>query len=86
MHADTPQAAHALQQSAHELRRALENQGMNLLSLDVRDRREEAPRRDDQPARRVTSTGPVDGIAPADEVAVEIARLPAPGTQIDVLA
>jgi len=50
------------------------------------DRREEAPRREDQPARRVASTGPVDAIAPADEVAVEIARLPAPGTQIDVLA
>ena len=36
--ADTPQAAQALQQAAPELRRALHDQGLTLLDLDVRDR------------------------------------------------
>jgi flagellar hook-length control protein FliK len=38
IHTDNPQAAQTLTQAAPDLRRALENQGLSLLDLDVRDR------------------------------------------------
>jgi flagellar hook-length control protein FliK len=86
--ADTPQAAQALQQAAPELRRALHDQGLTLLDLDVRDRgtnREPAQSRAKRGGGATTSA--VDEIDPLSlDVHVDPARLPEPGRLLDVLA
>ena len=88
VHADNPQAAQTLQQAAPDLRRALEAQGMTLLSLDVGDRRGSSG--GDQQSSRRTGGGSSDGdIDEGGEVAgvtVGSHRVPAAGNQIDVLA
>jgi flagellar hook-length control protein FliK len=90
--ADSPQAAQALQQAAPELRRALHEQGLSLLDLDVRDGeqdRQTARGRQQQGTRRV---GSVDGVDETDEsdsettTTIDAARLPEPGRRVDVLA
>jgi flagellar hook-length control protein FliK len=86
LRADSPQAAQTLTLASHELRAALEAQGLPVLGLDVSDGSRKQAAQDDQgsPARRrlVAEAG-------ADE---DAARPSAPllplgsGSQIDVLA
>jgi flagellar hook-length control protein FliK len=88
VHADNPQAAQTLQQAAPDLRRALEAQGMTLLSLDVGDGKGQEPA-DPNPSRRNRGGASADDGDENDEiagVALDPQRLPAAGSQIDVLA
>src|SRR5262249_51329167 len=85
--ADSPQAAQALAQGGGDLRQALAAHGLDLLDLDIRDRR--SNHGSHQPASSDSgATDPADRpAAPAGrEIAVDAARLPRIGSQIDVLA
>jgi flagellar hook-length control protein FliK len=85
--ADTPQAAQALQQSAPELRRALHDQGLTLLDLDVRDRGTNRDPGQPRAKRATAADRGVDEIDPLSlDVHVDPARLPEPGRRLDVLA
>jgi flagellar hook-length control protein FliK len=93
--ADSPQAAQILHDAAPDLKRALEGQGMSLLSFDVRDRSGQQAGGDPsngQGGSRSSSgdAEPDDELdaltAPALDTSLDPWRLPAPGSQIDVLA
>ena len=86
--ADNPQAAQTLMLAGDELRRALEAQGLPVLSLDVSDgsRRQAAHDDPGAPARR--RAGADAGAAGDDDEPMTSGpvRLPGSGNQIDVLA
>jgi flagellar hook-length control protein FliK len=91
--AESPQAAQALAQASHELRRALEAQGLVVQSLDVQH-----AGGDDRPSANRDRLGSENGqqrgarggtlAEPTDDPETTIApsRLPLEGTQVDVLA
>jgi len=85
--ADSPQAAQALAQGGSDLRQALASHGLDLLELDIRDRRSDGSSHQHH-SEHSRQAGPDDDLAPPDEreIAVDAARLPRIGTQIDVLA
>jgi flagellar hook-length control protein FliK len=95
--ADSPQAAQILHDAAPDLKRALEGQGMSLLGFDVRDRSGQPAggnpsngQGQGNAAGGSNDADPDDEITgltgPAVETALDPWRLPAPGSQIDVLA
>jgi flagellar hook-length control protein FliK len=81
---DSPQAAQTLAQAGGDLKRALEQQGVSLLDLDIRDRNREGTAHD---AEQQTFRDAGDAEYEGDEtVAIDPMRLPAAGSQIDVFA
>jgi flagellar hook-length control protein FliK len=88
--ADAADAAKLLQQSAGELRRALEDSGVRLLRLDIawsRDPRTGAGGGDRQGANASPDSGPADPTAPTLETTdlTDVVQLPN-GVLVDVLA
>jgi flagellar hook-length control protein FliK len=85
--ADNPQAAQTLLQAGGDLRRALEQQGMPLLDLDIRERnaRDEVPQ-DAQRSKRGFGGG--SDLDDEDDLSISVdpVRLPAAGSTVDVLA
>jgi len=85
--ADSPQAAQALAQGGGDLRQALASHGLDLLELDIRDRRSDGSSHHHHSSHS-RQAGPDDSHVLVDEteIPVDAARLPRIGTQIDVLA
>jgi flagellar hook-length control protein FliK len=84
--ADSAQAAQALAQAGGDLRQALAEHGLDLLDLDIRDRRGEADGQTfTSQSRRAERQ---EDVAAADEheVAVDPVRLAASSSRVDVLA
>jgi flagellar hook-length control protein FliK len=87
--ADRPEAAQALSQSVGELRRALESQGVSILSLDVsqsgpeeqRGTQRETP---DRPEQRQNPQ--LASPETPDEISIDASQLPDAGSRLDVLA
>jgi flagellar hook-length control protein FliK len=87
--AESSQAAAALAETATDLRRALESQGLVVRSLDVlTGSQHQRSERDPQSGEgKGDGTGSTPGVAAEDEeVVVETTRVPLAGSSVDVLA
>jgi flagellar hook-length control protein FliK len=91
--AESPQAAQALAQASHELRRALEAQGLVVQSLDVQhaggDDRPSANRDrlgSESGQQRGARGGTLADATDDPDTTIALSRLPLAGTQVDVLA
>jgi flagellar hook-length control protein FliK len=85
--ADRPEAAQALAQSVGELRRALESQGVSILSLDVSHAGPEEQRGTQRETRDGSEQRSGRQLAPEtpDDSSIEVS-LPVSGSRLDVLA